>query len=155
MQMRRAALIAAVLAPWLACAETLLPVATDLQQLAAESIRLNAPIVLLFSTPGCPYCREVRRNYLVPRSADLAPATRMLLCEIDITSSERLVDFEGRATTQAHFASGLGVRVVPVVMAFDRRGQPVGEPLVGLDRSGFYEAYLQKLIDGARQQVSR
>jgi|SoimicmetaTmtLMB_FD_contig_61_299231_length_1279_multi_2_in_0_out_0_2 thioredoxin-related protein len=153
--MRRAALIAAVLAPWLACAETLLPVATDLQQLAAESIRLNAPIVLLFSTPGCPYCREVRRNYLVPRSADLAPATRMLLCEIDITSSERLVDFEGRATTQAHFASGLGVRVVPVVMAFDRRGQPVGEPLVGLDRSGFYEAYLQKLIDGARQQVSR
>ena len=129
--------------------------ATDLQQLAAESIRLNAPIVLLFSTPGCPYCREVRRNYLVPRSADLAPATRMLLCEIDITSSERLVDFEGRATTQAHFASGLGVRVVPVVMAFDRRGQPVGEPLVGLDRSGFYEAYLQKLIDGARQQVSR
>jgi len=153
--MRRAALIAAVLVPWLACAETLLPVATDLQQLAAESIRLNAPIVLLFSTPGCPYCREVRRNYLVPRSADLAPATRMLLCEIDITSSERLVDFEGRATTQAHFASGLGVRVVPVVMAFDRRGQPVGEPLVGLDRSGFYEAYLQKLIDGARQQVSR
>ena len=79
----------------------------------------------------------------------------MLLREIDITSSERLVDFEGRATTQAHFASGLGVRVVPVVMAFDRRGQPVGEPLVGLDRSGFYEAYLQKLIDGARQQVSR
>jgi len=155
-QTRRAVLIAAALAPWkLACAESLLPAATDLQQLAAEGARLNAPIVLLFSTPGCPYCREVRRNYLVPRSADLAPATRMLLCEIDITSSERLVDFEGRATTQAHFASGLGVRVVPVVMAFNRRGQPVGEPLVGLDRSGFYEAYLQKLIDGARQQVSR
>ena len=153
--MRRAALIAAVLAPWLACAETLLPVATDLQQLAAESIRLNAPIVLLFSTPGCPYCREVRRNYLAARSADSSPATRVLLREIDITSGERLVDFEGRATTQAHFASGLGVRVVPVVTAFDRRGQPVGEPLVGLDRSGFYEAYLQKLIDGARQQVSR
>ncbi|HJW51428.1 MAG TPA: thioredoxin fold domain-containing protein [Burkholderiaceae bacterium] len=156
MQTRRAVLIAAALAPWtLACAESLLPAAADLQQLAAESARLNAPIVLLFSTPGCPYCREVRRNYLAARSADSDPATRVLLREIDITSSERLVDFEGRATTQARFASGLGVRVVPVVMAFDRRGQPVGEPLVGLDRSGFYEAYLQKLIDGARQRVSR
>jgi len=156
MQMRRVVVIAAALALWtLAWAESLLPVATDLQQLAAEGTRLKAPIVLLFSTPGCPYCREVRRNYLAARSADSAPATRLLVREIDITSSERLVDFEGRATTQARFASSLGVQVVPVVMGFDRRGQPIGEPLVGLDRAGFYEAYLQKLIDGARQQVSR
>ena len=104
--MRRAVLIAVALAPWaLACAESLLPAATDLQQLAAESARLKAPIVLLFSTPGCPYCREVRRNYLVPRSADLAPTSRLLLREIDVTSSGRLVDFEGRATTQARFAA--------------------------------------------------
>ena len=156
MRIRRAVLIAAALAPWaLACAESQLPAATDLQQLAAESARLKAPIVLLFSTPGCPYCREVRRNYLVPRSADLAPTSRLLLREIDVTSSGRLVDFEGRATTQARFAASFGVQVVPVVMAFDRRGQTIGEPLVGLDRSGFYEAYLQKLIDGARQQVGR
>jgi hypothetical protein len=79
----------------------------------------------------------------------------VLLREIDITSGDRLVDFEGRATTQARFARSFGVQVVPVVMAVDPRGQPIGEPLVGLDRSGFYEAYLQKLIDGARQQVSR
>ena len=77
MRMRRAVLIAAALAPWaLACAESLLPTATDLQQLAAESARLKAPIVLLFSTPGCPYCREVRRNYLVPRKLAHPPRRR-------------------------------------------------------------------------------
>ena len=27
------------------------------------------PLLLFFSTPGCPYCREVRRNYLAPRVA--------------------------------------------------------------------------------------
>jgi hypothetical protein len=128
MRMLRVMLIAAALAPWaLAGAESPLPAATDLQQLAAESGRLKAPIVLLFSTPGCPYCREVRRNYLLPRSADLAPTSRLLLREIDITSADPLFDFEGRATTQARFAASLGVQVVPVVMAVDRRGQPIGE----------------------------
>ena len=28
------------------------------------------PLLLFFTTPGCPYCREVRRNYLAPRVAD-------------------------------------------------------------------------------------
>jgi hypothetical protein len=79
----------------------------------------------------------------------------LLLREIDITSRASLIDFDGSSTTQQAFAAHYAVRVVPVVMAFDRRGRPVGEALVGLDRSGFYEAYLQNLIDGARQQAGR
>ncbi|HTN48261.1 MAG TPA: thioredoxin [Burkholderiaceae bacterium] len=130
------------------------PMAADLRQLAAESARLDAPIVLFFSTPGCPYCAEVRRNYLAPRLAE-ASMGRLLLREVDITSRAPLLDFDGAATTSEHFATRHGVRVVPIVMAFDRRGRTVGDPLVGFDRSGFYEAYLQNLIDGARRGVGR
>jgi hypothetical protein len=36
--------------------------------------------------------------------------------------------------------------MVPVVMAFDASWRPLGEPLVGLDRAGFYESYLEKLV---------
>jgi hypothetical protein len=152
---RRQLLWAAVLAPWAACADetATLPLATDLRQLAAESARTGSLIVLFFSTPGCPCCAEVRRNYLMPRLAE-SPG-RLLLREVDITSRAGLIDFDGSPTTQRAFAARHAVRVVPVVMAFDRRGRPVGEALVGLDRSGFYEAYLQNLIDGARQQAGR
>jgi hypothetical protein len=45
------------------------------------------------------------------------------------------------------------VRVVPVVALFDDRMRPLGTPLVGLDRSGFYESYLQSAIDTARQRL--
>jgi glutaredoxin len=132
-----------------------LAAATDLQALAAESTRTRAPIVLLFSTPGCPFCAEVRSHYLAPRLAPSTGEARLLVREIDITSRARLIDADGRITTQAELADRLGVRMVPVVMALDTRGRPLGEPLVGLDRSGFYESYLQSLIDRAQRQFQR
>jgi len=152
---RRQLLYVAALAPWFvyAAEAATLPPATDLQQLAVESARTGSLIVLFFSTPGCPYCAEVRRSYLAPRLAE--PRERLLLREVDITSRAHLKDFDGSSTTPWAFAVRHAVRVVPVVMAFDRRGQRIGEALVGLDRSGFYDGYLQNLIDGARQQAGR
>ena len=152
---RRQLLCAAALAPWAVYAgETAtMPSASDLRQLATESARTGSPIVLFFTTPGCPYCAEVRRTYLLPRLAE-SPG-RLLLREVDITSRANLIDFDGSSTTPQAFAARHAVRVVPVVMAFDRRGRPIGDALVGLDRSGFYEGYLQNLIDGARQQAGR
>jgi thioredoxin-like negative regulator of GroEL len=132
-----------------------LAAATDLQALAAESSRTRTPIILLFSTPGCPFCAEVRSHYLAPRLAAATGAPRLLVREIDITSRAPVVDADGRATTQAELADRFGVRMVPVVMALDARGRPLGEPLVGLDRSGFYESYLQSLIDRAQRQFQR
>lgn len=156
---RRHLLCATLLLPWgavQAAGEESLPLASNLKQLGAESVRLKAPIVILFSTPGCPYCREVRRNYLAPRLAGgEARETQFLIREIDITSRGRVIDFDDRATTQADLAERYGVRIVPVVMALDSRGRPIGEPLVGLDRSGFYESYLQALLTQAQASIRR
>ncbi len=155
---RRALLVAGLLLPWASAQATgdeSLPPATDLRELAAQSGRLKAPIIVLFSTPGCPYCREVRRNYLAPRLAAQAGGAVVLIREIDITSRDPLTAFDGRVTIHAEFATRLGVRMVPVVMAFDVYGQPIGDPLVGLDRSGFYDGYLQSLVAQAQRQFDR
>lgn len=157
MMQRRALLLAGLLLPCVARAaagEAALPPASDLRELATQSARSRAAIVLLFTTPGCPYCREVRRNYLAPRVSDAGPRAP-LIREVDITSDAHVTDFDGRATTQAAVAARYGVRIVPVVMAVDVRGKPIGTPLVGLDRSGFYEGYLQALLDEAQRQFVR
>lgn len=154
---RRAVLLAAAA---LACAPgaraadaTTLPAIDDLRVLETESARTGAPVIVLFSTPGCPYCREVRQNYLVPRAAEqrrrLVP--QYIVREVDITSRRAIGALDGVALTESRFADRYGVKVVPVVMAFDASWRPLGEPLVGLDRAGFYESYLERLITEALQ----
>ena len=127
----------------------------DLRVLADTIARHRAPLLILFSTPGCPFCREVRRNYLVPRVAEqMDKATPdLLLRETDITSGRTLTDLSGARITEAAFALRHRVRAVPVVALFDSLLRPIGEPLVGLDRSGFYEAYLASAIDASRKYL--
>lgn len=122
--------------------------ALDLPALAGQARALGVPLLLFFTTPGCPYCAEVRASYLAPRLAAAPPQLRV--GEIDITSAARVTDFDGRAVREADLAARYGVRMVPVVLAVDARGAALGAPLVGLDRAGFYDGLLQALIDGAR-----
>ena len=157
---RRRALIALALAPGVlraqpATADEHLPPLNDLRVLADEIARHRAPLLVLFSTPGCPFCREVRRNYLVPRVKEQAgkATPELLLRETDITSASVLVDLPGTRITEADFARQHNVRAVPVVTLFDSSLRPIGEPLVGLDRSGFYEGYLASAIDAAHKYL--
>lgn len=128
-----------------------LPRIDDLRELTAEVARRAAPLLVLFSTPGCPYCLDVRRNYLAPRAADAA--STVLIREVEITSTRMLTDLDGSRISERTFAERHGVRVVPVVALFDERVRPLGTPLVGLDQSGFYEAYLQAAIDEAHRRL--
>lgn len=127
----------------------------DLRPLLAQVRERRIPLLVLFSTPGCPFCREVRRAYLAPRVAEqkAQPSPTLLIREVDITSRAALVDAQARRTTQAEFAARFGVRVVPVVVLLDERGQLLGDPLVGIDRSGFYETYLVRAIEAAERRL--
>lgn len=129
----------------------------DLRPLLGEVARTRAPLLVLFSTPGCPFCHEVRQNYLLPRVAEehARGTPQLIVREIDITARTPLIDGGGRLTTQADFATQFDVRVVPVVMLFDDRLQPLGQPLVGIDRAGFYEGLLARAIDEARRALQR
>ena len=157
---RRQLLVALLLSPLSLRAqpgvvEERLPPLDDLRNLARSIARYKAPLLILFSTPGCPFCREVRRNYLAPRIAEqAAKATpELLLRETDITAERTLTDLSGARITEAAFALQQGVRAVPVVALFDSMLRVIGEPLVGLDRSGFYEAYLASAIAASRKHL--
>jgi thioredoxin-related protein len=127
----------------------------DLRTVMAQVRKRRAPLLILFSTPGCPFCHEVRRSYLAPRVAEQSKLTSptLLIREVDITSRAPLVDLQGRRTTQTEFASRLNVRMVPVVALFDDRAQLLGDPLIGIDRAGFYEAYLARAIEAAERRL--
>ena len=124
----------------------------DLRPLAAQVRRTRQPLLLFFSTPGCPYCLEVRRSYLAPRARAGASAG-VIIREIDITSARTFAGLDGRPTSESDLAGRFNVRMVPVVLLVDADLTALSEPLIGLDRSGYYEAYLQAAIDAARAKL--
>lgn len=107
----------------------------------------QVPIMVLFTTPSCPYCDIVKRDYLVPMHRDRANRSRVIIRELTVNSNAPLTGFDGKPTTEAAFAAAHKIFVVPTVMVFDPRGEPVGEPIVGLLIPDFYFGYLEAAIE--------
>jgi len=126
----------------------------DLGKLAEQIRRDRLPLLLFFSTPGCPYCLDVRRNYLAPRVRQGA-ASGIIVREIDITSRRTVAGVDGRPISEMELATRFQVHVAPVVVLVNRDLVPLADPLVGIDRAGFYESFLSSAIETARTRLAK
>ena len=115
------------------------PAVAPLAGLDAELAALagrRAVLVLLASRSDCPYCREVRRNYLAPLARERHP--RLAVRELESDTARDTSALER-----------LGIRFFPTVVFLGAGGRMLAEPLVGLDRAGFYAAYLDQRLTTA------
>lgn len=149
-------LVALLVSPALAAhaGPSVLSAPSDLRQKGRLVQQTKQPLIVLFSLPGCSYCKVVRENYLLPLSRDAASADRPVIREVDIGSNAPLKGFDGEALTQKRFAANYHVKIAPTVILMDQTGAPLTDRLVGGDTAGFYSAYLDNAISAARQQLS-
>jgi len=143
------ALLAAILAlPALpAWAQNRLAYADDLAATAREASARRVPVMIVFTEASCPYCARAKRDYLVPLQSHGAFADKVLVREVDVASSRRLRDFDGRTTTHREYARRHQVRKVPTVMVMNARGEPLATPVVGLLAPDFYRLTLEHAIE--------
>lgn len=130
-----------------------LALATNLRADGQEARGRKAPVVILFSLPGCPYCEIVRRSHLLPMLRD-PKAAPVIVRQIDVDSDQAVVGFDGKATTHAAIARAHDVRAVPVVAFWDGDGRPLADPLRGMLLPDFYSAYLDSAIESARARLA-
>ncbi len=118
-----------------------------------EASRKKIPVMVLFSSPECPYCEQVKRIYLSPMQKDPAYRNRVVIREITVGSKAPITDFNGAATTEAAFASLHKIMMVPTVKVFDARGNEASEAIVGLLLADFYFGYLEAAIEEGTRKI--
>lgn len=133
--------------------EAHLPVADHLQRSASVAEAAGEPLVLMFSLPGCAYCRVVRRNYLLPMLRE-GSVPRPHVRELTMTGSQAVVDFDGTVTTPAAIATRYQVKVAPTLVFVNASGELLVEPLVGGEHA-FYDAMLERAFNDSRKKLAR
>ncbi len=146
-----AALILACALLWLAEAQSAEP-SMDLARKARAANASGAPLVVMFTQPDCPFCERAKRDYLDPVAAP-GRSDRLHLVEIDITSRERLTDFDGRLTTHLDFARAHRARLTPTLVFLDARGATLTDPLIGLSVPDLYQGMLERRLEQARSAL--
>ncbi|MBU1395462.1 MAG: thioredoxin family protein, partial [Gammaproteobacteria bacterium] len=120
---------------------------------ARTAAQRQVPILVLFTSPSCPYCERAKREYLVPMHMDPANRSRVVIREVNIDSTASLTGFNGKPTTESAFARANKVSIVPTVMVFDPRGAETSEAIVGLLIADYYFGYLEAAVDEGMRKV--
>lgn len=129
-----------------------LPVVQDFTLEAKESINKQAPILVLFMSKTCTYCERVLDEFLLPMQRRPGYDSKVILRQIDIFSSNKLINFNGKAISQSAFAKAHEVWAVPTVMLFDSQGRELTK-IVGLLTVDFYLAYLDNAINESQAKI--
>lgn len=131
-----------------------LPYARDFSAEGKLAQAKQVPILVLFMAPDCSYCERVLREFLVPMRRNSAEyGGKVVMRQIDIGSHAKLTDFSGRETTQEAFALANKIRLTPTIRLFSPRGEPLGDPIVGLLTPDYYGGMLDGAIDTALAHI--
>ena len=130
-----------------------LPLAQDFTIEAQSARAKQLPIMVLFSSSDCHYCKRVLQEFLIPMTRNAEYDTKVIMRQIEIGSGATLRDFSGRVTTHSDFALLNKIHLVPTVKFFDADGRELAAPIVGLLTPDFYGGYLDQAIDLSLEQL--
>lgn len=128
-----------------------LPTTDSLQAELAKATAKKAPLVVMVSLDGCPFCKIARENYLGP----LREQQGLLVFQVDMRSKRPIKTFSGLTLTQDELIRSWGVKVAPTVLFFGRGGLEIAERLVGGYIPDFYGAYLDERLQLANVAMRR
>ena len=123
--------------------EATLPRPEAWQALLNDAAGSGYPVVVLFSTPGCAYCKFVRHDHLRHLAAATSERSGVRVVELSL-GDHRPFAAEDPASPAA-LAASLGIRFAPTVAFFGPHGE-LAERLVGYQSADFYGAYLDQRI---------
>jgi len=132
---RRAFVLAALLAPALACAQApardpmqhfFTPTLGDLKAELDEARRDGKQAAfVMYMRDDCPYCERMKKNILSQPAVQEWYRRRFATLAVDTKGAVPITDFAGRATTEKDFALAQGVKYTPVIVFYDLAGRPL------------------------------
>ena len=88
-----------------------LPLSASLPDELARALKARQPLVVMVSLHRCPWCEEVRNNYLAPMRAQ----ERLPVVQVDMLSPRQTRDLQGAPTTHEALVRAWDVKVAPTV----------------------------------------
>lgn len=127
--------------------------AQDLAADAQAAAREGKPLLLMFSSEPCPYCRMVEDEFLRPMLISGEYDDKVMMRKVKLDGHSRVRDFDGREVRVDEFARKYQVRITPTVVMVSPQGEQVAPSLEGIATRDYYGGDLDIVIDKALAEV--
>ena len=127
---------------------TTVPEAKDFFTDAQQAVKNKTPILILFSTPDCPYCEEIKQEVIGPMSELEEYQQKIIIRHVDESSFSDVQDFYNNSITMRRLGFNYAVDFFPTVILVDNNGTPL-DKIIGVKNLEYYWHELDQIIDQA------
>ncbi|MDH5191061.1 MAG: thioredoxin fold domain-containing protein [Gammaproteobacteria bacterium] len=132
---------------------SVLPYAKNLQITAEDAIKQRLPIMIMFVTDDCPYCKTAKEEFIRPMILSGEYDDKVLIRLIEIDRTDEIIDFLGKHTTMVDFASKHKAHFTPYVKFFDGKGNEIAKPIIGITNKDYYGMFIDDAIESALEKL--
>ena len=123
------------------------PSARDLNRDGALARERQLPILVMFSSSTCHYCRIVEEEFLKPMIISGEYEDKVLIRRLEIDAYDKIRRFDGRTLGADAFAHAESVTLVPTLKFYDDAGRELAPKMVGVNTVEMYGGYLDAAIE--------
>lgn len=120
---------------------------TRLDKVAAISATRRLPVLLVFSSNECPYCKLQEEEILKPMLISGEYDDKVIIRKVLIDEEVELVNFKGEHVSVDDFVSHYRVYVVPTIVFLDHRGRELAKRLIGINTIEMFGGDVDEAID--------
>ena len=132
---------------------SILPLATNLQNLGKQAAKQNIPIALFFSARGLNSTKNLKDEAIEPTLYSGALDGYVLMREINVNVDEKTIDFYGEAIPNEEFKALYNLTSLPVMIFVDGEGEVITNQLLS-GAYDFYPYYLKQSINSALKALN-
>ncbi|SFV86075.1 hypothetical protein MNB_SUP05-9-389 [hydrothermal vent metagenome] len=129
-----------------AAEELTLPVAKDFLMDSQKVWKQKTPILIMFSIPGCGYCKKIKEDVLSPMAEMPEYQKKIIIRHIDAQSFDEINNFYNEELSHNEFAFKYAVNFFPTVILVDNYGATLGK-IVGVPSDEYYWTDLDEVIE--------
>jgi len=121
----------------------------DLRETSQAAQSKSLPILIMFGTDECPYCKLLKEEFLIPMLISGDYTDKIIIREAHISPRAEIIDFSGKKISISEFSNRYNIHLFPTMIFIDATGQVLVENIRGITTPSLFGGTLDDTIDKA------
>lgn len=112
------------------------------------------PIMVLFSSVHCDYCKFIKEEFLNPMIKSGDYLDKVIIKVVEDDEGDEVIDFNKKIIDSGDFSDRYNIIFTPTIVFISSDGAEVTERIVGLGNVEYYGGFLDEAIDNAQTKIN-
>ena len=114
----------------------------------------NIPIMVLFSSVHCDYCKFIKEEFLNPMLKSGDYLDKVIIKVVEDDEGDEVIDFNKETIDSGDFSDRYKIIFTPTIIFINSGGVELTERIVGLGNVEYFGGFLDEAIDNAQIKIN-